>query len=616
MTSLRDGEFDRGTLAVLAVTVLALAARFVLLGDRVAHWDEARVGFWVLHFDRTGEFVYRPIIHGPFYHHVNPVLFDLLGVTDFAMRVAPALVGGLLPLTALLFRHRLRSVEVAALAFFLAANPLLLYYSRFMRGDPLVAAFMFAAFAFLVRAIDGGSQRHVVAGFLLAGLGFTTKENALVYVVCWLGALGLLLFLRLYTARYRDTDWYYETVDLARWVRNGVVTRLPAIAAGAFVFLVVVVYFYAPRSPDPGAVAFNNLAADPTLFPAVVSEATVGTWQSFYGTWVGSGHQDHPYLPYLAHLLATLSHGALAVTVLAFVGFVGESVTAEEPRPVVLFAFFWGFASLLGYPIITDIQAPWAGLHVVVPFAVPAAVGLGAVVRLGRLALDTGDRVGVALALLVLVGISVPIGAGNAQYVYMDPSSAENPLVQYAQPADDMHPSLHAMERVAREHEGTDVLLYGNGAHPFVEGSSDITQYPSCAGHKGWFNALPLPWYMYRSHATVECVAGQDELGGVASDPPVVVAQLEREVRQDGTETVWVRPDELDQRFGDYATYRGKIRTTDMRIVIYVDESRVPDAALGDPAASIRERPAAAPASPRTPGGEFGASRDAFAAVA
>ncbi|PSQ67132.1 MAG: TIGR03663 family protein, partial [Halobacteriales archaeon SW_9_67_24] len=99
----------RVTLAVVAITVLGLLARLAFLGDRIAHWDEARVGYWILEYAETGTFEYRPIIHGPFLHHVNAPLFDLLGPNDVTMRLAVSLLGAALPLVALLVLadHRL-----------------------------------------------------------------------------------------------------------------------------------------------------------------------------------------------------------------------------------------------------------------------------------------------------------------------------------------------------------------------------------------------------------------------------------------------------------------------------------------------------------------------------
>src|SRR6056297_4183704 len=120
---------SRTQLVVVAIAAVALLARFVELGTRVAHQDEARVAYWAYRVMENGVYEYRPIIHGPFLTIVDGHLFSLFGTSDFTMRFVVALLGGLLPLTALLFRQRLRDSEVVALALLLATNPILLYYS-------------------------------------------------------------------------------------------------------------------------------------------------------------------------------------------------------------------------------------------------------------------------------------------------------------------------------------------------------------------------------------------------------------------------------------------------------------------------------------------------------
>ncbi|WP_115864003.1 flippase activity-associated protein Agl23, partial [Halorussus litoreus] len=189
--ALADGA-TRVRVAVAAIALLALAARFYGLGARVAHQDEARVAYWAYRYAESGVYWYRPAVHGPFLALTASHLFDLFGTSDLAMRSLVALAGGLLPLVALLFRGRLRDSETVAMAALLAANPLLLYYSRFYRNDVLLAGLMLAAVGFFVRAYDDRRSVFLYAGTAALALAVTTKENALVYPVCWAGAALLL----------------------------------------------------------------------------------------------------------------------------------------------------------------------------------------------------------------------------------------------------------------------------------------------------------------------------------------------------------------------------------------------------------------------------------------
>ncbi|MFC6955092.1 flippase activity-associated protein Agl23 [Halorubellus litoreus] len=191
MTSRRTDR--RGTFAaLLALAVAGTLARLLALGDRIASWGEARLGYDVLRYAATGVFEYRPVTHGPLLYHVDRVLFELVGASDLVARLPVAVVGGLLPLAAWLFRDHLRDSELLAFGVLLAANPVLVYYSRYLRNDVLVAAFALAALGFLVRTRHSGNPRYLYAASTFGALAFASKANALLYVAFWVAA-GLVV---------------------------------------------------------------------------------------------------------------------------------------------------------------------------------------------------------------------------------------------------------------------------------------------------------------------------------------------------------------------------------------------------------------------------------------
>ncbi|ELZ22519.1 membrane-bound mannosyltransferase [Halosimplex carlsbadense 2-9-1] len=515
---------DRVTFAVVAVVVAAFAARFYRLGARTAHFDEGRVAYWVLDYAASGNFRYRPIIHGPFLQHVNEVIFGVLGPTDFAMRVVVAVVTGLFPLAALLLRERLRDIEVVVLAAFWAFTPVVLYYSRFMRGDPLVAAFMVTAFALFVRTADTGRRRYFYAGVGFVALGFSAKENALLYLLCWVGGAALLLDHRLFRAADRGEDWTaVATAHGRRALRVGW-RHANALLFGALCFLAVVGFFYAPRGETAVGPGLGAALSDPSLLPAALREATVGSVTALADTWVNSPHQDHAYLPYLGHFLATLRAGGFAVCVLAVAGFVADRYRSDGPSDLVAIAFYWGVVSVLGYPIATDIKAPWATVHAVVPLAIPAAVGLGLFVRWGRDALGDDDRVSAGLAALVLAVVVAQVAVAGAGQVYQTDHREGNQLVQYAQPAPGVQPVMRDVGTAATDHAGTDVVLYGDY---FVDAPGATgPRRPACSP---WQQVLPLPWYFERADATASCVDSAEALTRTVerARPLVVVARAD-----------------------------------------------------------------------------------------
>jgi len=511
---------DRAVQAVLAVTVVALVARLAFLGGRVAHQDEARVGYWILRYLVEGSYEYRPIVHGPFLFIVNRHVFAVLGPSDFSARLVVAVVGAALPLSSLLFHHRLRRGETVAMALFLAFNPVLLYYSRFMRTDLPLAAFMLFTVGFWIRAYDARGRRTVgyyLAGMTTFGLAFTTKENAILYPVCWAGALALLFDHRLFRAwargespaeagertlravlpTRRSLESIAERRDLEP--RTAGLVGAGVVLAGVAWWLAIVVFFYAPRNGGYPAgtadgaglwIAIGSL--DLGMLWAVFVEATYGTWTAFYGTWAAGGHQDHAYLPFLGDFLRTLREGALALSLFAVAGILSDRYGRYGPRDLVAGAGYWGVASVVGYPLVTDIAAPWTTIHAIVPLVIPAAVAGGLLYRVAGEALAEDDVPSVGAAALVGLVVVAMVASPVAGSVYLNPQDPDNELAQYAQSSStDLHPVMDDVERVAARNDGVDVVFYGGEWSSPDESAHDV----ATAG-PGWFERLPMMWYV------------------------------------------------------------------------------------------------------------------------
>lgn len=579
-TSTRETDFlsrRHAFLGVAAFTVVALALRVVALGGRIFHWDEGRVGYWILRYHETGIHEYRPIVHGPFLPVVNDWLFTLAPVSDFLARFPVAVVGGVLPLSVWLFRERLRNVELLALAALFALNPLAVYYSRFLRNDVLVAVFAFAALGFAVRGFDTGRLRYAFPAALSLGLAFTTKENAILYVLCFLGAGALLADHRLLAARAQGES---ARSVVSRW-REGVETRvfshgptpraslnrvLGVTVGSLALFLGVVLFFYAPR-PD-----LWQMFGSPSQIPGVIDAGTVGAAEKFADTWAGGSHQDHPYLPYLGDLAQTLVYGAPAVVAFGLLGVVIDryGLRAGGQRELVSFATYWATASLFGYPIATDIQAPWAGVHVVIPLAIPAAVGVGFVVASARDALEARDAVSVGLAALVILAAFSGAAVANAMY-FNSASEEDKQVLQWAQPANDLKPTMEAVGGVSAANGGTDVLFVGTSAPGsdnevfYVRNESSLRTAPP--GGPAWHDRLPLPWYLEKHNATVTSSPPDAELSEALADaPPVVIAKdYDR--------------DEISDELSGYSVFEHKFRLWNDRVVVYIDTGRLREVA-------------------------------------
>ena len=566
--------------AVTTVSLVALVVRLWELGERVFHWDEGRVGYWTLRYAETGEFAYDPIIHGPFLRIVNATVFGMLPPTDATARLVVAVVGGLLPLAAWLFREHLDRVEVVALATLLAANPLLVYYSRFMRNDVLVGAFAFVALGFAVRALDTRRVRYLYPSAAFLALSLSTKANTLLYVLCFAGAAVLVADHRL-VRRVRDGDslthalrsWASSVRDAARTLSGdrSAVLVLPGHAIGlAATFLAVVVFLYAPRP------LLYTALGTPSLWGELVHEATVGSARALVDLWITGDMQDNPYLEYLGHELETLAHGAAVVCVFALVGFVVDgygrrgddvddgrvsNVPSGRSRALVAFASYWALASLVGYPAATDINAPWSAVHVVLPLTIPAAVGVAYVAREAVAAVDRADRrTTIAASAVLLVAVAGVVAPTALYWNSADPDHTE--VVQWSQPHNDLRESLDDAESViATADRDVDVLFVGADIDS-RDGSfyiEDETAAETKGAPGGWYDRLPLPWYFERADASVDSVPPDaDHAEALADPPPVVVAHADN-------------LSAVDPHLDGYVDREHDLRLWSFRVVVYVD---------------------------------------------
>ncbi|SDM72133.1 TIGR03663 family protein [Halogranum gelatinilyticum] len=496
---------SRVTLAVAAVALLALTARLVGLGSRPFHWDEARVGYWTLRAMESGVFEYRPVAGGPFLYLVDQPVFALLGVTDASARLVVALIGGLLPLAALLFRGRLTDDETLVFATILAFSPTFVYYSRFLRGDLPLAAFSLVALGCLVRLVDTGRRRYLYGATLAGALAVTTSGFVVGYVAAWLAAAALLFD----HARVYGEDRQTVLDRLTRYTRTLRDWATP-LARSFLLAFAVVVFFYAPRGLE-GADLW-----DPLTIPAVLDEALFGSVRKFVGVRVEfrDGHEFLSYVVGYAELLVVL---AAPVVVLALVGFVVERYLGKN-RPVVAFASYWAGASLLFFPVITELNAPWVVLHSLAPLSILAAVGGGKVVAFGRRAVADRNAARTGIAALLLVAVVVQAGALTASSVYGE-SDRDNRLAQYGQPAGDLH-ALHQNASAAMaDNSGIDVVYVGDRFFTVSEASNGQPPVP-----EAWGERLPLPWYFERADAETASIVNASRLDEFESQPPVVVA--------------------------------------------------------------------------------------------
>jgi predicted membrane-bound mannosyltransferase len=319
---------------------------------------------------------------------------------------------------------------------------------------------------------------------------------------------------------------------------------------------------YEPFIGIEGAPTLGEALSNPLLVPRLVWHTVGSTGELYACQWITPRADDpNPYVEYLGELATITGEASTAIIALAVVGFAATVYRSGLPDDLVSFSFYWGAASVVGYPIVTDIGgAAWLAVHVVLPLSIPAAVGAGVLYDVGRDAWLDEDTVSTALSVaiaLVLVGSMLWTGYATS---VSSPTSEQNPLVQYAQPDSDLRTTLVDLRTLADQDEGTDVVLVGeNLSNP--TGGDELEHRPTCAD---WFEILPLPWYFEAGDMEVDCAPGGTGLNeSLAEEPPVVVVTDDEEHLVAG------------RLADDYERRTHRMRTTDTWYVYYVDESRL-----------------------------------------
>jgi uncharacterized protein (TIGR03663 family) len=554
---------------VAGVTVLALIARLVALDARAAHWDEARVAYWSHYYAETGSLGYYWEEHGPLAQIMGRWMFEIFGVTDTAVRLPIAVIGGLLPLSALLYREHLRDSEVVALSVFLATNSVLLYYSRFMRSDVLVAAFMFTAFGLLVRFVDTRRYRYLYGVGAFVALGFGSKENAIIYLLTWGGATALLVDQWLHSPASGQAGKvrFYRTwagrrlrglFDAVRSLRAGstqigdyrarivgLLRGVGHVVGASVVMLGTAVFVFADRGDGVAARELNfgsgpsglDLAgalSQPTALPGFAVETLTSAREDF-GEWFSKSSETtlDTYIEFLDAFLGVLASNAPVLFVFAVFGFVLERYARDDARWLVLLFGYAGAASLVGYPLGTDVTGAWAWVatHVVVPLAVPAAVGLAWLYRSGIALWAERDTVGAGIVALILVVVTLQSGAIVVTDVYTQPQSADNELVQFAQPHDDVDPVVERLSTAASDSQEPDAIVYYGLKGADYDSNAALVQKERAVPHwdvrptcTNWGNLQPMNWYFAVADATVTCDRDPANLtAAIEQDAPAVV---------------------------------------------------------------------------------------------
>ncbi|MGE3074207.1 MAG: flippase activity-associated protein Agl23 [Dehalococcoidia bacterium] len=220
--------------AYAVILGLAIALRFADLGTRALHHDESIHAQWSWSL-LQGSYHHSPVFHGPFYYHVQALVFLIFGANDYTSRFSAAIFGTAIVIMPVMIRRKLGPAGTIAAVAFIAFSPTLVYYSRFFREDIYMAFFTLLMVVAIWRYIEDGRARWL---YLLAA-AFTgnvlTKEGAFLAIAVFLVYIDLHLSAELATQTLRKrSKQAYNRYLASQMTQRGLETPDEALEAEAF----------------------------------------------------------------------------------------------------------------------------------------------------------------------------------------------------------------------------------------------------------------------------------------------------------------------------------------------------------------------------------------------
>jgi uncharacterized protein (TIGR03663 family) len=378
-------------LAYAGVFVTALVLRLIDLSAKPLHHDESVHAWfsWVLF--TTGNYEYDPVYHGPVQFYLGALMYAIAGVGDFAIRLAPALLGSAITVLPYLLRRQLGPAGALATSVALCLSPAYLYYSRFAREDIYAAFVTFVLVVVVFRFLERPRPWHPACILGLVAVSFATKETT--YILVFVGGTFFIAATAYQVLRSRP--------------RGGGIRDAPIVAAvtsvgrdawiwGAATFALVY------------TLLFTTFLLEPQGLRTGLYES-ISYWLSQQP--VNRG--DQPWFYYLVVLPAY----ELPVVILAAVGLVA---TLKRPTLFRLFLVWHAGVSLAVYSWASE-RMPWLTLHLLLPIVLLAGIGFQVLWARQSLARAAAGALAAAGAAFLLYG--------GIQATYVHPADPAELLV-------------------------------------------------------------------------------------------------------------------------------------------------------------------------------------------
>lgn len=377
LTTAFVGIWNAERLAYAGIFVTALGLRLVDLASKPMHHDESLHAWFSWRLVTGQGYEYDPTYHGPVQFYLGALMYAGFGVGEFAIRLAPAILGSAITVLPYFLRRQLGSAGALTAAAALCLSPAYLYYSRFAREDIYAAFFSLLLLVLVFRFLDRPTRWLPAAIAAVLAVNFATKETT--YILVFVGGTFLIAATAFQVQRARRVGLGARSATIVAAIASvGRDAWIWALAAFALVFTVL----------------FTTFLFEPQGLRTGLYES-IRYWLSQQP--VNRG--DQPWFYYLVVVPAY----ELPILLLAALGTV---VALRRPTLFRLFLVWDAVLSLAVYSWASE-RMPWLTLHVLLPLVLLAAVGAQELWQLRRWKPGAAVLGAAGAAFLVFGGVNV-----------------------------------------------------------------------------------------------------------------------------------------------------------------------------------------------------------------
>ncbi len=180
------------TVLLGVVLLTALVTRLWALDARVMSHDESLHVYYAWQLAGGKGFAHNPMMHGPFLFEATALMNVLFGANDFTSRLVPVILGIFIVVAIPpLLKPWLGRIGALATSLLLLVSPYILYYSRYIRHDIQVIAWMLLLVVAIFRYLHYQRERDLTLVAVALALMFTTMEITFIYLAIFAGFLAL-----------------------------------------------------------------------------------------------------------------------------------------------------------------------------------------------------------------------------------------------------------------------------------------------------------------------------------------------------------------------------------------------------------------------------------------